>query len=163
MSQASYYMHITTTARNAYPRSHNKFSWYFHLKVIYNMLYYHRKALWSIFVFYDFLSKKTCQYHVWLSENIASFIQWPNITINSFCCYTQVLFIMTTYNYNYHRNFVPQVVVIHRFDCIQFHISSGYTKLFLHFLIVEKVKELIHYVSFFKNLSERAPQKCKMN
>ena len=36
-----YYLHITTTAQSAYPRSHNKFSRYFRFKVIYNMLFYH--------------------------------------------------------------------------------------------------------------------------
>ena len=37
MSQAFYYLLIMTTAQSAYPRSHNKFSRYFHLKVIYNI------------------------------------------------------------------------------------------------------------------------------
>ena len=37
MSQAFYYLHVTTTAQSAYHRSHNKFSRYFHLKVIYNI------------------------------------------------------------------------------------------------------------------------------
>ena len=50
-------------------------------------------------------------------KNNVSFTQWPNITINSFGCYTQVFFITTTAVYNDHRNFVPQVVVIDRFDC----------------------------------------------
>ena len=36
------------------------------------------------------------QYHVWLSEKNAFFIQRPNITINNFGCYTQVFFITTT-------------------------------------------------------------------
>ena len=40
MSQAFYYLHITTTAQSAYPGIHNKFSRYFCFKVIYNMLFY---------------------------------------------------------------------------------------------------------------------------
>ena len=42
MSQAFYYLHITTNAQSAYPRSHNKFSRYFCFKVIYNKLFYHK-------------------------------------------------------------------------------------------------------------------------
>ena len=60
LSQTFYYLHITTTVQNTYPRSHNKFPRYFHFKVIY-MLFYH-----NIVFFFEqkYMLIYICQYRV---------------------------------------------------------------------------------------------------
>ena len=62
MSQAFYYLRITTTAQSAYCRSHKKFLRYFHFKVIYNMLFYHNIAF--------------CLIHADLFFSISCVIKW---------------------------------------------------------------------------------------
>ena len=113
MIQAFYYLHITTTAQSAYPESREKFSRCFRFNVI-NMLFYHK------IVFY--LERKYtliyfCQYRV---------IKWKIMLplYNDQISLLTVLAVIHRFSlwwptaYNNHRNFIPQVVVIHRFDCI---------------------------------------------
>ena len=103
MSQAFYYLHIMTTTQSAYPKSHNKFSRYLYFKVIYNMLFYHnivfcfeqKYTLIYFCLLRFFVSRKPVSI-MFGYVKILSFIQRPNIAINSFGRYTQVLFIMTT-------------------------------------------------------------------
>ena len=60
MSQAFYYMYITTTAQSAYPRSHNKFSRYFRFKVIYNKLFYQKIVLFQTKIHADLFLSASC-------------------------------------------------------------------------------------------------------
>ena len=111
MSQAFYYLNITTTAQSAYSRSHNKFWRY----VFYNMLFYHS----IIFCFErKYMLIYFCQYRV---------IKWK-IMLPLYSDQTSLLTVVAVVIhrpsllrppvYNDHRNLVPQVVIIHRFGCI---------------------------------------------
>ena len=93
MSQAFYYLHIMTTAHSAYPRICNKFSRYFHFKVIYNMPFYHNIVLcferkYMLIYF--------CQCHVWLNEKPICLYTTSKYHYEQFGHYTQVFLITIT-------------------------------------------------------------------
>ena len=62
MFQAFYYLHLMTTAQSVYPQSLNKFSRYFHFKVLYNVLFYLNIVLFYLKIVFCFEQKNMLIY-----------------------------------------------------------------------------------------------------
>ena len=95
ISQAFYYMLIMTTAKSAYPRSHNKFSKYFCFKVIY--LLFCRKIVFCFKQKYTLMY--FCQYHVCYIFNLDIYSMYSSCTSFSVVLFNKICNLYHIYIY----------------------------------------------------------------